>query len=352
MKKKIYFNLFSCLFFLLLTFTLWVSTALASDLTSPSFIIRDPVVGVGGGYGTSGSFRVFQSLDESVICASSSSTFLGRFGFLYFPFVEEESSPGSGGGGGSSGSGGSTNTGVNFSGRAYPLSKVSILKDGQLVLSTIAGPDSNFSASLTNLASGNYTFSVYGEDKNGLRSSPFTFQIFITANIITNISGIFIAPTIAVDKSVVKRGDNIAIFGQSAQTASVIISVNSAQEFFENTLSDTNGIYLHNFDTSLLELGSHSTKSKAQKGNEISSFSNTVGFLVGTENVLVDPTAKSAKCDLNEDGRCNLVDFAIAAFWYKRPLSAEFIPREIKHLNGDGKVDLVDFSIMAFYWTG
>jgi len=57
---------------------------------------------------------------------------------------------------------------------------VNILKDGQLALSTIAGPDSNFTATIGNLSSGNYTFSVYGEDKNGLRSSPFTFQITIT----------------------------------------------------------------------------------------------------------------------------------------------------------------------------
>jgi hypothetical protein len=47
-----------------------------------------------------------------------------------------------------------------------------------------------------------------------------------------------------------------------------------------------------------------------------------------------------------------LIDFSIAAFWYKRPLSAEFLAREQKHLNGDGKIDLIDFSIMAFYWTG
>ncbi|MBP6060628.1 MAG: hypothetical protein KA515_01330, partial [Candidatus Pacebacteria bacterium] len=252
------------------------------------------------------------------------------------------------GGGGDDDSG----TGVFFSGRAYPLSKVNILKDGQLVLSTIAGPDSNFSATLGNLSSGDYTFSVYGEDNAGRHSKPFTFQIFITSGVTTNITGIFIAPTIAVDKSEVKKGDNVVIFGQSSPSSQIVISVNSPQEFFSNTPSDNNGIYLANFDTSVLEIGSHSTKSKSLKSGEISSFSDTVGFIVGTKNVFADNTVKSAKCDLNEDGRCNLVDFSIAAFWYKRPLNTAFIPREVKHLNGDGKVDLVDFSIMAFYWTG
>ena len=58
------------------------------------------------------------------------------------------------------------------------------------------------------------------------------------------------------------------------------------------------------------------------------------------------------KGDLNKDGKVNLVDFSIAAFWYKRSTSDAFKPIEIERLNGDGKVDLTDLSIMAYYWTG
>jgi hypothetical protein len=115
-----------------------------------------------------------------------------------------------------------SSAGITFSGRAYPLSTVSILKDGQLALTTIAGPDSKFSATISNLSSGDYKFSVYGEDKDHIRSSPFTFPIFITAGVVTNISGIFIAPTISVDKTEVKRGDNIAIFGQSSPASEIV----------------------------------------------------------------------------------------------------------------------------------
>ncbi len=74
--------------------------------------------------------------------------------------------------------------------------------------------------------------------------------------------------------------------------------------------------------------------------------------IVCTKNVLAGAKQKLIKCDLNEDGRCNLVDFSIAAFWYKKTLTPEFTVREKNHLNGDGKLDLIDFSIMAFYWTG
>ncbi len=258
---------------------------------------------------------------------------------------------GGGGGGGSGGIGGYPNTGVFFAGRAYPLSRVSILEDGQLVLSTIAGPDSNFSANLGNLSSGDYTFSVFGTDKNGLRSSPFTFPIFITSGVTTSITGIFIAPTITVDKSQVKKGDTLVIFGQSADSTNVLITINSVQEIFKSVPSDKNGVYLSNLDTSVLDLGSHSAKSKALKNAEISPYSSTVAFMVGDTNIL-EQNATLTKCDLNEDGRCNLIDFSIAAFWYKRALSPEFALREKAHLNGDGKVDLVDFSIMAYYWTG
>ena len=262
-------------------------------------------------------------------------------------------SPSGGGGGGGGGGYVAPVTSVVFSGRAYPLSRVTILKDGQIAVTTIAGPDSNFIATLSGLSTGNYTFAVYGEDKNNIRSSLFTFPIYITSGATTTIGGIFIAPTITVDKSEVKRGDNIAIFGQSAPISEITISINSEEEIFVKKMSDTSGAYLLNFDTSILTIGQHSAKSKAALNGEISSFSKVVGFAVSTKNVLAkEPTKCPAKADLNSDCRVNLVDFSIAAYWYKRPLSATFKLVEAERLNGDGKVNLVDFSIMAYFWTG
>ncbi len=258
--------------------------------------------------------------------------------------------PGGGGGGGGPLPG--ISTGVNFFGRAYPNSTITLLKDAQVAATTVAGSDAKFQISLNNVSAGNYIFSVYSEDKNGIRSSLLTFPVSVTYGATTNVTGIFIAPTISTDKSEVKKGDSITIFGQSSPTSEITITVNSEQEFFVKTPSDSDGVYLLNFDSSLLELGNHSTKSKAAVQTEISSFGNTATFIVGTKNVLKGAVQKIMKCDLNEDGRCNLVDFSIAAFWYKKTLSADFAVREKNHLNGDGKIDLIDFSIMAFYWTG
>ncbi|MDD5749957.1 MAG: hypothetical protein PHO91_04270, partial [Patescibacteria group bacterium] len=125
-------------------------------------------------------------------------------------------------------------TGVNISGRAYPLSQVVVLKDGQIAATTIAGPNANFAISVGGLAPGNYTFAVYGQDNKNLRSSLFTFPVYISSGVIVNISGVFIAPTIALDKIQVKIGDDIAIFGQSAPHSVVTLSINSPVEIFHN----------------------------------------------------------------------------------------------------------------------
>ena len=257
-----------------------------------------------------------------------------------------------GGGGGGGGGAGiiPTVTNVIFSGRAYPKSSVTLLKDAQIAATTIAGTDANFQISLSGLAGGNYIFSIYAEDSKGIRSSLLTFSISVTSGATNQISGIFLAPTIAVDKAQVKRGDNIAIFGQSAPNSDITISVSSDEEFFNKTKADTSGVYLYNFDTAVLENGEHNTKSKAALNNEISSFSKAVSFAVGAETILEKP--KCSKADLNCDGKVNLVDFSIAAYWYKKTLSEDFKNIERERLNTDNKIDLVDFSIMAFYWTG
>ncbi|PIS17148.1 MAG: hypothetical protein COT61_00090 [Candidatus Portnoybacteria bacterium CG09_land_8_20_14_0_10_44_13] len=253
-----------------------------------------------------------------------------------------------GGGGGGGGGYIAPVTSVVFSGRAYPKSAVTLLKDAQVAATTIAGADANFRINVSGLSGGNYIFAVYSEDSKGIRSSLLTFPVSVTSGATTNVSGIFVAPTIAVDKSEVKRGDNIAIFGQSAPQADMVISVSSEEEFFAKTISDKDGIYFYNFDSSFVDYGTHYTKSKASISNlETSGFSSVISFKVGTKNVIAIPEKAALKGDLNNDGRVNLVDFSIAAYWYKRPS-----PPASVDLNNDGKVDLVDFSIMAYYWTG
>src|SRR3989338_8663745 len=152
--------------------------------------------------------------------------------------------PSGGGGGGGGGIIAPVVTSIVFDGRAYPKSAVTLLKDAQIAATTVAGTDSNFQVTLSGLSAGNYIFSVYSEDNRGIRSSLLTFPVGVTFGATTKVSGIFIAPTIAVDKSEVKKGDNIAIFGQSVPGGEITISVNSEDEFFNKINADTNGAYL------------------------------------------------------------------------------------------------------------
>ncbi len=266
---------------------------------------------------------------------------------------------GGGGGGGGSGSSGSTGltikpvTSIRFSGYAYPLSKVSILQDAQLVLTTIAGPDAKFDASLTNLSSGYFTFSLRAEDEDGHLSPLFTFPVYITYGASTHVSGIFLAPTVTTDKKEVKKGEVVVIFGKTVPQSKVVISVSSPQENFRQVNSNNEGVYLLNFDTSFLEEGEHLAKAKAESEGLFSPWSNVVKFKVSDINIERDSgVCEDRAGDFNCDGKINLVDFSILAYWYKKPLSPEFSLKEKRQLNGDGKVDLVDFSILAYYWTG
>jgi hypothetical protein len=242
-------------------------------------------------------------------------------------------------------------TKVIFTGRAYPKSVVTLLKDAQIVATTIAGEDAKFSLTLTNITSGSYIFSLYSEDKYGNRSSLLTFPLSVTSGVTTNVTGIFISPTIDVDKSEVKRGEVIKIFGQAIPNSDITVIINSEEEVYGKTKADKIGAYLYNLDTVEVEMGEHLAKSRATLEEEISPLSKAVGFKVGTKTVL-KTIGKCGKADLNCDGRVNLIDFSIAAYWYKRTLSTDFKTIEAERLNSDGKITLVDFSIMAYYWTG
>jgi len=240
-------------------------------------------------------------------------------------------------------------TAVTFFGRAYPKSTIILLKDARVAATTVANDDASFKMSLSGLSAGNFVFSIYSKDKNGLRSPLLTFTVSVTAGVTTNISGIFIAPTIAVDKSEVKKGDNIGIFGQGVPNTKINIFLNSdiSGEFFYTTKTDKSGDYFYNFNTALLGMGRYIAKIKTTLKDETSSFSKEINFTVGTKNIISEFPKEEEKGDINGDGRVNLIDVSILIFWFDK----FSVPPEID-LNSDGRVNLVDFSIMAYYWTG
>lgn len=256
--------------------------------------------------------------------------------------------PAPGGGGGGGGGGFTSPTQVIFRGRAYPDSRVTILRDAVVGAEVPASPDASFDITLGNLSAGTYVFGVWSEDVRGARSITQTFTIDVTAGATVVVSGIFLPPTISIDRTVLPRGEPLTILGSSVPNADVNVFVNSEHELVKATAAGGDGLWRYVLDTLEVEEGNHETKARAKANEDISTFSRTLTFRVGDG----PPPPTFLKGDLNKDGRVNLVDFSIGAYWYRRPLSGSIIPIEVERLNGDGVIDLVDFSIMAYYWTG
>ena len=69
----------------LLGFIFFAFLAQAAQMTSSSFIIQDPIVGTGGGYGSSATFQAFSAGNTLLSGVGSSATYITQYGFLYFP---------------------------------------------------------------------------------------------------------------------------------------------------------------------------------------------------------------------------------------------------------------------------
>mgnify|MGYP001604741251 FL=1 len=258
-------------------------------------------------------------------------------------------SPGAVGGGGGGAAYLPPENRVNFCGRAYPGSTVYLLKDGTLLATVQADPQANFDITAKGFSRGNYNFGLYTKDKAGRPSIIETYPVFLSEGVEIRICSLFFAPTIDLNNSEIRRGEILTIFGQSAPSIEVSVFVNSENDLIRKANSDKEGAWLYNLDTGLIEFGEHTARARARKENEYSNFSEAVSFVVGKVSKKREEVS-CLKYDLNCDGRINLVDFSILAYWWKRPLTAEAKRRV--DFNGDGKTGLVEFSILAYYWTG
>lgn len=266
--------------------------------------------------------------------------------------------PGSGvGGTGSTGGGGSgpfnpgttgpvPNTHVSITGKAYPHSDVSILKDGKTVGIVKADAKADFLFTISGITPGTSTFGFWAQDDKGLKSIAFNTTLQIIQGAVTTISGVFIPPTIEIDKKVLGRGDVLKISGSSVPDSKVTTIVNSSHEVKNTMDTDDKGKWNLDFDTTVLENGAHSAKAffNTQLYDYVakSDFSQTIAFFVGAE-----PVGEPKGSDLNGDGKVNLVDFSILLFNWGPPGKGTD-----SDLNEDDIVNLTDFSILLFNWTG
>jgi len=236
---------------------------------------------------------------------------------------------------------------LSLSGRAYPNSRIVILKNGQFFFETKANSKAEFSVSLTTLEPNNYKFSIYGED-NFERVSPMVnFDLILKRSVTTTVSGIFLSPTIEIDKFEVLKGEKVKIFGQTVPFGLVTMMIDPVLPNYEAT-ADINGVYEYFLDTSSLDFKTYIPILKTRIGTIESSENSGPSFTVGQRtSSSVIKNCQTIRADLNCDGRVNLVDFSILLFWHKK----NDFPARV-NLDEQNGINLVDFSIMVYYWTG
>jgi hypothetical protein len=209
--------------------------------------------------------------------------------------------------------------------------------------------DGSFNIRLDAVSSGGHLFGFYAEDAGSRRSPTITVGLSVVSGAVTTISDIFFAPTIDVDKSEVKQGNPITVFGLAIPGSAVTITLHSDEPATFTTKADAAGLYSYTFLTDSLSAGPHSVQSSSATSGSGKATSASVGFSVSNRDIAKQKAAPNvaASGDINGDGKVNLIDFSVAAFWYKKPN-----PPKSADINGDGQVNLVDLSIMASNWSG
>lgn len=220
-----------------------------------------------------------------------------------------------------------------------------ITRDGVEIARGTTGADGTFTATLPDQLTGQQTFVITATDSQGRVFTSFTITINLQSGTTTIVTGIFLGPTIAIDKTSVKLGESVTISGTSVPGSTITLSVNSVKAMTESITAASDGSWSKSINTADIGVGTHVAKARAVSSDSImSAYSDEVTFAV---NPLEKCDGKKT-ADLNCDVSVNLTDFSILLyFWQKtNPANAR------ADINKDGQVTIVDFSIMLYQWTG
>lgn len=279
-------------------------------------------------------------------------------GFLVAPFlaiadeslsisatVVDPDTPNGGGGGGNVGGGSFAvpQTSVRFSGDAYPGAFVHLVKNGEEVATNRADNTGYFSITLVEKYDGHISYSVYATDPTGLTSPVLNFPLVVTEGYLTYLSGVRLPPTIATDKLILDITDDLVVSGYALPNSqlNIIILGKIPKSFTTTVLPD--GSYRLAIPMIYFNKGLY----QVYAGYEDSlQSSKLLSFSVNVEDKKPEEVYQ-VPGDCNFDGRINLIDFSVLAFWYKKKN-----PPACLDLNRDHIINLIDFSIYAFYWTG
>lgn len=220
-----------------------------------------------------------------------------------------------------------------------------ITRGGIEIARGTTGADGSFTVTLTGQLTGQQTFVITATDSEGRTFAPFTMTVDLQSGTTTIVTGIFLGPTIAVDKTAVKLGETVTVSGISLPGSIVTLSVNSVRALTESIVAASDGSWAKAINTSDIGVGTHTAKARAVTSDSImSAYSVEVTFAV---NPLEKCDGKKT-ADLNCDESVNLTDFSILLYFWKKTNPAN----TRADINKDGVVSIVDFSIMLYQWTG
>lgn len=237
------------------------------------------------------------------------------------------------------------NTSVQFKGRAYPDAKVILLRDGIEVSRTIANNDATFAITLPEEdESKNILYSLYAIDKNNNKSILLNFPTKIQGGFLTFLNNILFPPTISSDKYEASVASFVNISGYAVPNRELEITFkdSSFKKVF-NLNSNRDGTY--NINLPLIEIPKSEYNVLINYKND-TRLSKFLRLILGNKDTLNNNENSNIPGDCNRDRIINLVDFSVAAFWYKKEN-----PPKCVDTNFDNIINLVDFSILAYYWN-
>lgn len=245
------------------------------------------------------------------------------------------------GGGGNAGGIITYQSGVRFSGVAYPNASIFIQKNLSDEISVTADENGNFTALVPENTS--QIFTLYAKDASGRQSTILNFPTIFYSGYITDITGIRLAPTIVTDKISVKKNDFLSIEGTGLPNSSIEISISGEEEILLKVPSDRLGVYSVTAPIDLKE-GEYIVRSRYTSDSR---WSKAIRVTVGSTNIFDNEAKNNIPGDCNFDNRVTISDFSIIAYWFGKGN-----PPSCVDTNNDKTINLVDFSILAFYWNG
>ena len=233
---------------------------------------------------------------------------------------------------------------VHLSGIAAPGALVTIRRDGTVITSVTAGAGADYSLILGSEPVGQHEYTMEATDENGGLLGSQVLALNLQSGSTTIVSGIFLGPSIRIDKSEVELGQAVTLSGETAPGSAVTLTVSSTQSHDFSVVAASDGSWTRVVQTESIGTGQQIAKARAVANNStISAYSPTVSFIVNP----FDPATGKLPSDINLDGSSNLIDLSILLFYWHQHNPHN--PRT--DINHDGYVDIIDFSILLFQWT-